>query len=254
MALNPRKRRPSAPLQAPSHDREVTGDDSATHQNPSRTIRLNETTNHYKTGIMALPTELLIQIIGYTLTKPRPITLHRPHEYRWAKELNSLQLMYNKRFKRTRKSDLLKILLVCHEFYFAGLEAYYGGNVFHFDSPLDFRDTFIKTLSDRHKACIKHVVIDWEWYHSDVRSSTAARKYYPKQPFAVASDLLEDFHELQSATVNVWMRQEPVFLAAASKANIGKSQIREMVLAVWPSMASKLEFVFPKSWGRLADM
>lgn len=254
MALNPRKRKLSSSLQAASHDRKVAGDDTVTLQDHKETIASEETIYRPKPGIIALPTELLIQIIGYTLTKPHPITLHRPHEYRWAKELNSLQPMYNKRFRRTRKSDLLKILLVCREFYFAGLEAYYGGNVFHFDSPLDFRDTFIKTLSDRHKACIKRVVIDWEWYRFDIRSLSAERKYHPKQPFAVASDLLEEFPELQSATVEVWMRQEPVFLAAASKANVAKAQIRELVLSVWPSMASKLEVAFPKSWGRLADM
>lgn len=209
-----------------------------------------------KTTIMDLPKELLVQIIGYTLINPSPITLRKPHEYRWAKELDSLHHTSGPRKikrRRTRRAPLLNTLLVCRDFYFAGLEAYHGGNIFHFDTPLDFRETFIDTLSDRHKACVKNVIIDWDWYCIELGQPKQA-DYFAHCPWALQRDLLESFPKLDSAVVNCQMKREPVYFAAASRAGRAKSQIQERVLKAWPSNARKIQFVFPQSWGVLTDM
>lgn len=205
---------------------------------------------------MDLPKELLVQIIGHALISPSPITLRKPHENRWAKELDSLRptpASNERKRRRTRKSPLSKILLICRDFYFAGLEAYYGGNVFHFDTPLDFRDLFIETLSDRHKACVKQVIVDWEWHFLELPQPRRL-EYFSRYPAALREDLLEDFAKLESTVINCWMRKEPVFVAAASRADRAKSEIQRQVLAALPSNASQVKFVFPRSWGILTDM
>ncbi|KAK4496594.1 hypothetical protein PRZ48_012574 [Zasmidium cellare] len=239
MALSTRKRKPSTDLQAEDIKNTKTSDTSQPEQ---------------KTGITSLPKELLIQIIGYALIKPHPITLHNPWEHRWAKEVNSLkELSSMKRFKRSRKSDLAKVLSTCRDFYFAGLEAYYGGNTFRFGSPADFRDKFTRVLNPRQTACVKSVMIDWEW-HVYVQWETGEVKCFPRSMEQPRWDLLEGFPELQSATIGVYMAKEPVVLAAASRADAAKAEIRKQVFALWPEQASKIEVTFPESWGRLADM
>lgn len=209
---------------------------------------------------MSLPKEILIQIIGYTLINPSPITLHKPHEYRWAKELSSLRPNNTKdpkRFKRTRRSPLLKILLVCRDFYFAGLEAYYCGNVFHFDSPLDFRETFVQGLSERHKACVKRIVLEWDWTCIDVRWTQGGTEgLVPRDEWALGEDLMEGFPELESVVVRVVMMREPVYFAKASRADRAKGEIERKVNEAWEGDMRKglVEFEWPRSWGILKDM
>ena len=109
--------------------------------------------------ISNLPSEVLTQILSYILTKPGPITLHSASPRRWRNEAYSLSKR-NFGFRyvaiKSVKSPLLDILLVSRSFYFAGIEAFFGENVFKFDDIRHLELLTSKLDTDRRR-CIRRI-------------------------------------------------------------------------------------------------
>jgi hypothetical protein len=59
--------------------------------------------------------------------------------------------------KRSTKSPLLDILLVCRSFYFAGIAAFFGENVLRFES-VSHLDRLTAILDLDRRRCIRHVL------------------------------------------------------------------------------------------------
>ncbi|EME84508.1 uncharacterized protein MYCFIDRAFT_195533 [Pseudocercospora fijiensis CIRAD86] len=211
---------------------------------------------------MDLPKELLVEIIGHVLTVSSPITLRERKEARWSNEIANLrdipQWSRQQRFpagyqhppkrKRMRKSPLLPVIAVCKDFYFAGLEAYYSKNVFHFDSVSHLQQVKAR-LSEKHKSFLERAEIEVQWLRATPWGVDPP--VYSTAPGGLLSeDVLADVPRLKNVVV-VCVSEMTVYLAAASKANAVKEQIKDLVVAGWKSAAEKgiLQFVFPKEWG-----
>ncbi|KXT08477.1 hypothetical protein AC579_4420 [Pseudocercospora musae] len=214
------------------------------------------------TTIMDLPKELLVEIVGHALTVGAPITLRERKEARWSNEIATLrdipQWSRQQRFpagyqhppkrKRMRKSPLLPVIAVCKDFYFAGLEAYYSKNVFHFESVSHLQQVKAR-LSEKHKSFLEKIEIEMQWFR--VTSwGVDPPVYCPSPSTLLSEDLLADLPKLKGVVV-VCLSEMTVYLAAASNANTVKEQIQDLVMKRWKTTSEKgiLRFVFPKEWG-----
>ena len=211
---------------------------------------------------MDLPKELLLQITSEVLTSSKPITLRQPQERRWTNEIANLRdipqwskqprIPMGPSRKRQRKSPLLKLILVCKEFYFAGIEAYYSKNTFQFDSLHHFR-TFSEKLEPRQKMLIESVNIEVMYCKETKHLDPPV--YVPMEAgdFATHGDLLEEFVKLKTACIVCKTEKTSVYMAAASRARPVKEAIKQAVKENWNSRKEALRFVFPREWGLVED-
>lgn len=218
-----------------------------------------------RTGIMDLPKELLLQITSEVLTRSKPITLRQPQERRWTNEIANLRDIpqWSKDAwldrhqglpsrKRQRKSPLLKLILVCKEFYFAGIEAYYSKNTFQFDSLHHFR-TFSEKLETRQRMLIERVNIEVMYFKKTKHEDPPV--YVPMEAgnFATHGDLLEGFVKLKHAGIMCKVEKTSVYMAAASRARPVKQAIKRDVIENWRSRRDVILFKFPREWGLVED-
>lgn len=125
-------------------------------------------------AILALPHEILAQILTYILVNDdqKPIMLHSRLGRRWKNEVLHLQntrrsydafenLYYA--LHKANKSNLLDILLVCRSFYFAGIAAFFGENVFQFEN-VHHLERLTATLDLDRRRCIRHITFQPYFY------------------------------------------------------------------------------------------
>ena len=117
----------------------------------------------------------------HTCTSIGPITLHSASGRRWRNEVHALVdvdwnvnidvlpkiLRQDIRLERkSTKSPLLDILLVCRSFYFAGIAAFFGENVLSFETVRHL-ERFTATLDLDRRRCIRHVLFHSQ-FHSGI--------------------------------------------------------------------------------------
>lgn len=139
--------------------------------------------------VLKLPKEIQITILSFLVVREKqPIVLRSAKARRWRNEVRNLaapdlgvrgwdfERDHHQRYDDLpafRKSPLLKVLLVCKDFYYAGIEAFYGGNTLHFESLEHLQQLAAKLDKDR-KRCIRHIdlwVLDgptsrWTQFHN----------------------------------------------------------------------------------------
>ncbi|KAF7189562.1 hypothetical protein HII31_09202 [Pseudocercospora fuligena] len=215
---------------------------------------------------MDLPKEILVEIVGCVLTVDTPVTLRERKEARWSNEIANLrdipQWSRQQRFpagyqhppkrKRMRKSPLLPVIAVCKDFYFAGLEAYYSKNIFHFESVSHLQQVKAR-LSEKHKSFLENIEIEVQWFRATPWGVDPP--VYSTSPSNLLSEnVLADLPRLKNVVV-MCLSEMTVYLAAASKANAVKEHIKDLVMNGWKCASEKvvLRFVFPKEWGVVAN-
>ena len=214
-----------------------------------------------KTGIRDLPEELLEEIISHVLASAKPITLREPQERRWAKELADLRSESpglsrrkrsapGKRRPAMRKSPLIKVLLVCKAFYFAGLTSYYGKNTFRFDDVAHL-ELCKARFTIRHKACIRRIQLDLDWIDTSPASKpTSIKDLNLCESRPLGEDPFVDFPKLDMVCINCthtgggWYK-----LTSGSGARLAKAHIEPKVKAAWPSRSEAFVFKYPQDWG-----
>ncbi|KAK4610734.1 hypothetical protein CLAFUW4_14077 [Fulvia fulva] len=213
------------------------------------------------TSIQDLPEELLEHIISYVLINPSPITLREPQERRWAKELGDLRSdspgpnrRKGKRRPAMRKSPLLRVLLVCKAFYFAGFNCYYSKNTFRFDGVAHLQACKAR-FTVLHKAGIRRVLLELEWIDTSPPSRLMSIKELSlKESQPLGGDPFEEFRRLDVVCIRCshtgpgWYK-----LASVSGARAAKTQIEERIGEVWGSCRHVMVFRYPKDWGILPN-
>lgn len=115
-----------------------------------------------------MPHEILTQILTLVLVndKQKQMTFHSRSGRRWKNEVLNLNHtrryyhVYQSRYSathRVNKSDLLDILLVSRNFYFAGIAAFFGENVLNFENVCPV-EQLTATLDLDRRRCIRHIV------------------------------------------------------------------------------------------------
>ena len=97
---------------------------------------------------------------------------------------------------------LLDILLVCRDFYFAGIAAFFGGNTLHFDNIAHLQQ-FTKKLDVDRRRCIKRITLDKEW-HAQWHGTKAGFQWTcePSEDAGLLRVPLERLPFLQSVTIH----------------------------------------------------
>ena len=164
-------------------------------------------------GILNLPREILLHILSHILVNFQgTVTLRSSNDRRWRKELHSLvattweQSISNLDFRkdpaipdrRVDKSPLLDVLLVCRHFYFAGIAAFFGDNLLHFDN-IRHLDVPTKKLDMDRRGCICKVTIDHKNYAPSTRLEPGYRT--PAENGALIGQVFEKLPSLKSATL-----------------------------------------------------
>lgn len=127
-----------------------------------------------RSALLDLPAEVLTHILSFLLVHEEgtPIVLRPASERRWRNEIRELVAIdesvrpkhieeYNEIVKNVGtagKSRLLRYLLVCHDFYFAGVAAYYGGSIFKFRDAAHLAQMVSKLDVDRRRHLSKVMV------------------------------------------------------------------------------------------------
>lgn len=119
--------------------------------------------------MQTLPHEILTHILSCVLVNDtgRPVKLHLQANRRLRNEVNKLRHPsggYRTRIvfyanRRIDKNDRVDILLVSRSFYFAAIEAFFRGNVFHFEDIVHL-DQLTSSLDSDRRRCIYHLVLE----------------------------------------------------------------------------------------------
>ena len=115
-----------------------------------------------------LPKELLIRILSYVFGYPSGLLLWRPPRAEPKSVRPGLAILRNatryadvpdrRHPSRATRDTSLQALVVCREFYYAGIEAYYGGRTFYFATVSHLTELTRGLGADRRR-CIRHIVI-----------------------------------------------------------------------------------------------
>lgn len=178
------------------------------------------------------------------MTSDKAITLHSKAYRRWWTEvegLNGHALVY-------KPSHNLKVLLVCRDFYFAGIKAFYGGNTLGFESDTHMTD-FAQHIGTDRRRCVKSVEINTRWrdvIHQDL-IARGTFICYPEEPRILESNPLEPFPALEEVKVVACVY--PTMALAGCYAPDPKRQkhVEAAVRQAWSTGAGKLEVIFTKS-------
>lgn len=127
------------------------------------------------------------------------------------------------------------MMLVCRAFYYAGIEAYYGGVVFKFLSA-DHLRAVLSSLGQDRKACIKRIVVNVEF---DIRTAIeeggqTKSFYFTRSTWDLETDPLAQLPLLQQAKIMV---------GAISAGNTEKAmtEIQQLLRTAWSSKADAIE-------------
>lgn len=86
-------------------------------------------------------------------------------------------LSRNRVLEKSVKSDILDVLLVCRQFYFAGIEAFFSENIFNFND-LSHLTKFVDAVDLDRRRCVKSVVLQFStaytWRVDDLLGSQKA--------------------------------------------------------------------------------
>lgn len=214
---------------------------------------------------LRLPAEVLTQLLSYVLVAEdgAEITLRGKRARRWRNELNGLQVSnealvrptgYGSRFDytpapaRSAKSALLDILLVSRAFYFSGIEAYYGGNVFRFDTANQLA-SFVETTHVDRRRCVRDVVLSMEWSFprevtcpsgvSDCRGIES--KLIPDDQRSMATDVPANLPNLRSLGVCFRLDDHQAEHLRGFPAELHRrlgAEMERQVREAWPSKAT----------------
>ena len=185
-----------------------------TNHMPSATLNVREapcgTDVEQATVITSLPAETLSQILSYVLIcEDQPVSLCSTEQVRWTKEFDETRarsLVTKNKHAQGRKLSLLEVLLTCKSFYFAGIEAFYGGNELAFSSTFALRG-FLEVVRTDRARCITKVVVCancnvWLNYHESLMHTWKS----PKGPGALAKifkRLKRELPKLETVQVNL---------------------------------------------------
>ncbi len=203
--------------QVANQDREASDEVLRTSRPNNGAASITEYNQQQTPASQRLPAEVLTNILSRVLVRRRqPVYLRSSHERRWGKEIEDLRgplprLRFDRRWSyklgmrenpgargRTQNpSWLLRVLRVNKAFYFAGIDAFYGGNELGFPGFPRLRAFLDDTDKDR-KSCIKrlHLIIHFDFKYVDREAFLNIHKEKPDNitvhdlaPYCRASDL-----------------------------------------------------------------
>lgn len=177
-------------------------------------------------SILRLPEELLIKILSYVVgNRPPGVCL-------WNSCKAGSRWCGPRRLPTERYSAML---LVCRNFYYAGIEAYYGGVVFKFLST-DHLRAVTSSLGQDRKWCIKRIVINIELeVNKHVKKDGINEVWYLLRNHRdFETDPLSELPSLQSAKV---LMGTP----AAMNTEKTMDEIGKNLRATWSSKADLIE-------------
>ena len=131
------------------------------------------------------------------------------------------------------------MLLVCRDFYYAGIEAYYGRVVFKFLS-VDHLRALLDDVGKDRKNCIKHIVVNVEFEtNANLNLGDEGRHeplHLPRASRDFDTDPLAELPSLQRAKIMVGA---PHFLTMDTPRAM--NEIRQIFLNAWTSKADAIE-------------
>ena len=188
-----------------------------------------------------LPSELLLRIASYVLYDPseKPVSLRSAGSRRWSNEVYDLT-GYNsadnfgsrkidnpKRYSRVTKSKLLNCLLICRRFYFSGVEAFFGGRTFSFQS-LDHLVAMLKKVDTDRRRHITDITIGIK--HSEMHTATGIRVPWISEDDPRIWDVVSKLPALKLVTLELKSGLSASSLSAYVAALLAQAAtLREMV-------------------------
>lgn len=121
-------------------------------------VQHDQTRNEYaKDCLLRLPAELLIQTLGYVVPQDTIVNMKAGKVSRERKRWNTeIERLKNPNWTRPKRSGLPGYMLTCPELYLSAVEAFWGGNVFHFAS-LDELQQFLGFTTEVAKRRVQQI-------------------------------------------------------------------------------------------------
>lgn len=129
------------------------------------------------------------------------------------------------------------MLLVCRDFYYAGIEAYYGGVIFKFLST-DHLQAVMSSLGGDRRGCIKRITVNIEFeINTNVREDEDQEPLYlPRTARDLFSDPLAELPSLQRAKIMVGANRD-----SGTDSERAMNEIEQSIRTAWSSKADVIE-------------